>query len=504
MRFEITPVDPATLAGLGGFGAAAAPGPTVAPPASDSPFLDRATAARALAAQNPGLPAPAPSCDYVVAGQQAGLLTGPLYTVLKAVSAIALARRRGPSARPLFWIASEDHDVLEVNRLTIAGRRFVHDYEGERARGRVPQVADIPLHAARDPLLAFLREALPPTEFTPWVLDLVAGLDFTSYATAFRGALRALFADRGLLLVDPIALRPLTAPVLAALVERWDEVERALESGTQALAASGLTPTLRHPRVFEIREGRRAPIEIAGGRARRDRAEISTKDLAEEIRRRPEAFSPGAALRPVCQDAALPVAVLLGGPSELIYLRQILPVYDVIGARPAPRHPRISATFVESGPARALARLGLGPAEVLPALSRAAADAEGAPPEGSPADAVARKGRELLAEIDGIRRPDAPRWLRQGREEIASGIRRVVERVEDERRAAAGLDRARREKLRRTLLPDGRLQERGANVFEFLNRHGPEFIARAIESLDPLTAAHQVVVIAHDEAKERA
>ena len=105
---------------------------------SESPWLDRAAAAREIARQNPGLPAPPEQASYVIGGQQAGLLTGPLYTVLKATTAIALAcrvtRALDRPVLPLFWIASEDHDVLEVNRLTVNGRRFVHDYPGDLAR----------------------------------------------------------------------------------------------------------------------------------------------------------------------------------------------------------------------------------------------------------------------------------------------------------------------------------------------------------------------------------
>src|ERR1043166_4152244 len=61
-----------------------------------------------------------PDCIAIVTGQQAGLFSGPLYTIYKALSAIKLAEcltQRGVKAVPIFWIASEDHDFEEVAKV---------------------------------------------------------------------------------------------------------------------------------------------------------------------------------------------------------------------------------------------------------------------------------------------------------------------------------------------------------------------------------------------------
>ena len=55
----------------------------------------------------------------VIGGQQAGLLTGPLYSIHKAISTILLAKQQrealGIPIVPVFWIAGEDHDLDEIN-----------------------------------------------------------------------------------------------------------------------------------------------------------------------------------------------------------------------------------------------------------------------------------------------------------------------------------------------------------------------------------------------------
>ena len=57
----------------------------------------------------------------VIGGQQAGLLTGPLYTIHKVISIIKLAEEQekalGKKVIPVFWIAGEDHDLAEVNHV---------------------------------------------------------------------------------------------------------------------------------------------------------------------------------------------------------------------------------------------------------------------------------------------------------------------------------------------------------------------------------------------------
>ncbi len=503
--------DVALLERLAAQPAALPPGrffhPDQADHVSHSPFLDRRAVSELLAQQNPWYAPPDPGARYVVAGQQAGLLTGPLYTFLKAVSAISvarvLARTSTTPVLPLFWIASEDHDVREVNHVTINGRTFVHPYTGEVSRGKVPQVADISIREAREPLLSFLRQTLPATEFTPWVLDMVAASDFSNYATAFRDLMRAIFASYDLRLIDPIALRALTAPVLAALAERWGEVAAALAQGAGRLRGLGLEPPLDTVRLFMISAGGRVPLEIDTQGA----GDSTAAQLAAQIRLHPERFSAGAAVRPICQDAVLPVAVTLAGPTELAYLWQIEPLYALARVSPSLCMPRISATFVERTILRSAQKAGLSLATLLEAalgfdLASTSPRADAAADQDAQSDAITRQGQELLATIDRIPHAQPPRWLRTGRDAIAAGITHILKGLREERLTAVGLQRTRREKIREAIVPNGKLQERGVNVIQFLNLHGPQFVELAIARLDPFAIRHQMVAITDTPDRE--
>jgi hypothetical protein len=71
----------------------------------------------------------AAGAGVVVTGQQAGLLVGPLYTLVKAAQAVATAaaleRETGRPHVPVFWSETEDHDLAEVNRCVLHGRDAV-------------------------------------------------------------------------------------------------------------------------------------------------------------------------------------------------------------------------------------------------------------------------------------------------------------------------------------------------------------------------------------------
>src|SRR2546423_2447853 len=58
----------------------------------------------------------------IVTGQQVGLFGGPLFSIFKALSAIKVAEEAtasGVDCVPIFWLATEDHDLAEVNHTSI-------------------------------------------------------------------------------------------------------------------------------------------------------------------------------------------------------------------------------------------------------------------------------------------------------------------------------------------------------------------------------------------------
>src|SRR5204863_331896 len=69
-----------------------------------------------------------PRAVVIATGQQAGVFGGPLFTLLKAVTAIKLASKvaaeHGVPAVPVFWVDAEDHDWEEVRSCTVLDSEF--------------------------------------------------------------------------------------------------------------------------------------------------------------------------------------------------------------------------------------------------------------------------------------------------------------------------------------------------------------------------------------------
>ena len=475
------------------------------PPPSSSSYMDRSRISSLLSSLNPDLPALLSDACCVIAGQQPGLLTGPIYTFLKAVGTIALARTLSDSwnkpVYPLFWVASEDHDVLEVNRVHLHNKRFVYPFAGELRRGRVPQVADIPIHAAKDELLAFLDDVLPKTEFTPWIMDAVASADYSSYDTAFKSLMRFIFKGTGLRLVDPHALRSLTGPVLADLVRRWPEVREAFEEGKSILRRAGVAPPLESPGLFEIIDGKRAPLGFTKDTVLLSGGDASFDEAAREIRAKPHSFSPGAALRPMLQDAVLPVSVTIAGPTELFYLWQIRPLYHIAGIRPPLLLPRPSATFVEEKTVKSARKTGLEGERIFDVLHAIKNHASLVEPDPETAR-IKEKAGAFISELEKVYSGDEPRWLARSKRALSAQTEKLVRRLGKERLDAAGRGRSALEKVASAIYPDGKPQERRANVFWFLNLHGTDFARLAIEKLDPLSSKHQAAYMKPNNLKE--
>ncbi len=190
-----------------------------------------------LAAQNPGSAAAAAvdglrqGAGVVVTGQQVGLFGGPLYTPLKAATAIARARQATAAGHPhaaIFWLASEDHDFAEINHVTFPARRelrkLVYGDMPETAR----PVGSIVLAESIGPLIEQAWELLGSSDAMDALVE--AYKPGRTFAQAFADFYARVFAAQGLVILDA-ASRPIHrmgAPVLQAALERADELHAAL------------------------------------------------------------------------------------------------------------------------------------------------------------------------------------------------------------------------------------------------------------------------------------
>lgn len=439
-----------------------------------------------------------PGAVVVVTGQQMGLWLGPLYTLHKAASAIALAKRlaaeTGARVVPLFWLQTEDHDFAEIATALSPKRdgTLLHSrLPDDPARARV----SIAHRTVPDEIVNCLDDLERELAGRPFADETMALLRQhyragTGIAAAFAGVLATLFAEDGLVLFDPrnAATAPLAAPLLERAVREWQPIEKLLLERVGALLHAGFAAPI------EIRFGVPLPFfhadAIEGPRQRLD-APVED-DALRLLRDTPLRWSCSALLRPLVQDALLPVAAYVGGPAEVGYLAQLQPLYDYFGVTPALVAPRAQLRLIPTVARRALDGLGVDVGALATLTVPDVAD-------DAPSDAWLA---ELDQRLDAIaaRDPLLGRTLAPAIERTRGTIRQAMARFgERYLRAATEQSDSRAARLRRArawLLPDGGPQERTLCFVAFAAEVGLTHLTRAIvDAIDPLQPALREVAL---------
>jgi bacillithiol synthase len=312
----------------------------------------------------------------IVTGQQVGLFSGPLYSFYKAVSAIRVAdeaTRLGVDAVPIFWLATEDHDLAEVNQSFWRTRSGVARYElPQSSENEGKRVGEIVFGPSIEPIVEQASASLEG----PFAVHIASVLreSYTpadTYGSAFGKLMARLLAGRGLIFIDPLdaRLHRFAANVFRRALNDADELRGALEARSKELESSGFHAQVKIPLgstlLFFNVDGRRHPLRVHGGKFAAGDAELSFDEISAAIESTPELLTPSVLLRPVVQDALLSTAAYIGGPSEIAYMAQAqVPYKKILGRMPAIL-PRSSFTLVEPAVARFLSKYGLEFRDVL-------------------------------------------------------------------------------------------------------------------------------------------
>ena len=324
----------------------------------------------------------APGTTCVVTGQQVGLFLGPLYTLYKAASAVicaqALQQETGQTVVPVFWLQSEDHDFEELATAWLpeggAGLKAL-TAEGDSA-GRA-SIAHRPLGPDLPDLLQQMEQGLAGLPHGQATLSRIrahyrSGL---TWVQAFAGLLAELFADEGLLLLDPRdpSLAAAARGVHQRALEQAPEIAEALSRRSRALQEAGFSVPVHirtdaplsffHPDGAEGPRYRLSPAAEGWSLVGTER-QISNHDLQGRLQAHPEQFSSSALLRPILQDSWLPTAAYVAGPGEIDYFAQMQPLYDAFDLPMPLLVPRARFAVTHAKQHKALLALGLSPEDL--------------------------------------------------------------------------------------------------------------------------------------------
>jgi bacillithiol synthase len=449
----------------------------------------------------------------VVTGQQAGLLTGPLYTLYKAMTAIRLAdfitRKWQQPAVPVFWVETGDHDFAEiasVHLMNADGTPNTATCSPAEPNLPVP-VAELTVDNAVRACLDQAAGSLAQSDFQPQIADQIQRTYpyGGSLSVGFGTLLAQLLRGSGLVLIDPSdpGVKSLSRPFYRDVIEKRAALHEALVQQTDAVRQAGYTPQVTIPErtshlFYRGPEGR-VRIDEQDGIFTLGAERCSASELLEIVDTETEKISPSVLTRPLLQDTLLPTAMTVVGPGETAYMAQLLHAYELLGRpMPAPA-PRMSVTLVERPVQRILEKRGLSIQTVLNekdgGLARLLRAGQNLP-VGDRMQEAGKTVDSLFAQLETLAR-DVDVTLVDAVANAGKKVRYQVENLEQkmmralERRESTLVQQTQR--CRAALCPDDHLQERYVNIFAYIAKYGPDVVERIAKQLDPFARGHQVI-----------
>lgn len=456
-----------------------------------------------------------PKTVAVVTGQQAGLFGGPLFTLLKALTALKLAdqvsREHGVPTVAVFWIDAEDHDWDEVRSCSLLDAAVAIQTVSLAPReGSDPlPVAASCLDPASARVLDELEQLLPATEFRATVMDDLrrAYTPGVSMAHAFGRWMESVLGSRGLVVYDSSdpGAKSIASPVFIRELSSPGETAQLAAAAGADLAARGyhaqVQPQEDAPALFYLdgSRGVRRAIRPRDGQFVAGDETFPQNALTRLAAEHPGSFSPNVLLRPIVQDTIFPTVCYVAGPNELAYLAQLRRVYERFGLTMPLIYPRATATIVDGAALRFLQKYAL-PLETLEAQDDSALNQllqaqippiveESFERATEAVETQMTRLAEVLSALDPTLEGAGRTTLGRMQHDLSTLHNKMIQ-------AAKRRDETLRRQFTRTralVFPGGRVQERTIGFVSFLNQYGPPLVDRLEQEL-PLDPEHHWIV----------
>jgi bacillithiol biosynthesis cysteine-adding enzyme BshC len=450
----------------------------------------------------------------VVTGQQVGLFGGPMFAIYKALTAVRMAEEATAAdvdAVPVFWLATYDHDLAEVNHVAIPGVEGALQVLTTTSR----DLPGAPVSAVRlgEEILPVVEEAaglLGESEATQWLRECYRPGEMLG--TAFARFYARLFAAWGVIVLDASdpELHKIAQPIYRAAAARAAEIADAVLDRGRELEAAGYHQQVKVMKssvlLFTLHNGARTPIHrrengdtefVIGSGA--DAEKISQAELLKRLADSPEQFSPNVLLRPIVQDYLLPTLAYTGGAAEAAYFAQAGVVYEKLLGRTTPVVPRFSATLVEPKIQRLLQKNRITEVEVFgePGALRQRLAAQSLPEDLQ--DAFAAISQSLKSNVAAIREKltkldptlaDAAQTAESKMEYQLERLKAQAAKAELRQEEVIGRHA---EMLSQALYPDRELQERAIAGIYFVARYGTDLLQQVHDAIQLNCQDHQVL-----------
>lgn len=454
----------------------------------------------------------------VIGGQQAGLMTGPLYTINKIISIIQLAKQQEEELEipviPVFWIAGEDHDFAEINHVFLPEDGEMKKHKLFQRVNEKHSVSNIQIdEMAAEQWVDLVFEQLEETAYTKQLYEVVMEClhESSSYVDFFAHIIYRLFDEEGLVLVDSgdHSVRQLESDYFVSFIEKQPEITNGVYASYQQLIQSDyvlpldVNPDDAH--LFYHLNGERILLmrkENGEWIGKQNEVVLTTDELLTIAKNNPELLSNNVVTRPIMQELLFPTLAFIGGNGEISYWSILKPAFRTLGLKMPLVVPRLSFTYIGYNADKLLKKYAISDARVVADgvadIKRQWLEAKNTPP-------IEQIANDMRAEIARVHEPlrEIAREMRSDLEDLAgknlyylqSDIDYLKRRLMQAEEQKYTKELGEFDRVQNILRPKDGLQERTWNPLPLINEYGTDFIKAIIDEPCSFAKEHFLVYI---------
>ncbi|MFC0271186.1 bacillithiol biosynthesis cysteine-adding enzyme BshC [Metabacillus herbersteinensis] len=454
----------------------------------------------------------------VIGGQQAGVLTGPLYTIHKIISIITLAKEQEEKLNipviPVFWIAGEDHDFLEINHVFVEKNNLVKKSTIKQAVEPKIPVSEIALD--RKVCLEWVKQVIETYGESDYTNELLQQLECciersTTYVQFFEELIMNLFKDQGLVLINSgdHQLRQLEKDFFTELIEKNHHISNDVLTQQKLMQTYHYNPIVdmhnTSANLFFHDSKKRFLME------RVDEEVFFVPDLNVSFKKHelhqiaaetPEKLSNNVVTRPLMQEYLFPTLAFIAGPGEINYWAEFKNTFSLFGFKMPPVLPRLNLTILERSIEREMTDISLSlelvlenkleiireeylknvaPVEMEPLVKEAKSEVA----------AIHQKLVDAALTVDSNLEPLLEKNAAFIQHQLDFLHKAVEKRLREKHEGELSTYR----RIEMSLNPNAQPQERIWNIYYYLNKFGPEFVGELTNLSYSFNGKHKLVKI---------
>jgi bacillithiol synthase len=457
----------------------------------------------------------------VIGGQQAGILTGPLYSIHKVISIIKLAeqkeRQLGVPVVPVFWIAGEDHDFQEVNHVFVPVNQKIDKWTYPEKVLQKKMVSDIDLN--KNACLSWVQniiENFGETEHSNSLLQFAEDQVTKSqnFVDFFANIIMELFKDYGLLIVDSgnKDFRLIQKEFLAKQLDNHETITFSVLEQQKQIGNKGYPITIdisdQAANLFFYDQKQNERILLEYNResnrfvGKSGAASFSKEELMELVSKKPEQLSNNVVTRPLMQEWLFPTIAFIAGPGEISYWAELKLAFEHFHIKMPPIVPRLNITFLDRSVETDILDLKLNITDVITRGTGQEKESFLSTIKDMELEEMFSKAKlDLIeqyklieAKTEELDRGLLP-MLKKNEAYLLKEINFMQSKLEDSVKFRHNVILNKYARVDLALRPDGFPQERVWNIFYYLNEYGLTFIKDIMVEAFEFDGRHKVIKI---------